>query len=102
MIHTFLATSAIHLKYKLKITPEEALQQAVDGGDARPDVRATRSSSRPRTPRAPTTATCSEVLQAVHEAGATTLNVPDTVGYALPDEYARAWCASSCATSRAP
>ena len=87
MIHTFLATSAIHLEYKLKITPAQALQQAVEA------VRLARSF----TPDVEFSAEDAsrtdygyllEVLKGVFEAGATTLNVPDTVGYSLPDEYA--------------
>ena len=38
VIHTFLATSDIHLQYKLRITPEEVLKQAVEGVEARPHV----------------------------------------------------------------
>ena len=87
VIHVFLATSGIHLKWKLKITPEEALKQAVEA------VRLAKS-------LAPEVEFSAEdgsrtdygylrtVLQAVFEAGASTLNVPDTVGYSLPHEYA--------------
>jgi 2-isopropylmalate synthase len=87
VIHTFLATSAIHLKYKLKTTPEEALRQAVAG------VRLARSLA-PEVEFSAEDASRTdygylrEVLQAVFEAGARTLNVPDTVGYSLPHEYA--------------
>ena len=87
VIHTFLATSAIHLKYKLKISPEEALKQAVGAVElARtfvPEVEFSAEDAS-RTDYG----YLLEVLQAVHEAGARTLNVPDTVGYSLPDEYA--------------
>jgi 2-isopropylmalate synthase len=87
VIHTFLATSAIHLKYKLRITAEQALKQAVAGV----------ALARTFTPEVEFSAEDAsrtdygylrEVLQAVFEAGASTLNVPDTVGYALPHEYA--------------
>jgi 2-isopropylmalate synthase len=87
MIHTFLATSAIHLKYKLKISPEDALRQAASG------VKLARSLA-PEVEFSAEDASrtdygyLKEVLQAVFEAGAETLNVPDTVGYALPHEYA--------------
>ena len=86
VIHTFLATSAIHLKYKLKITAAEALKQAVAGVQL----------ARTFTPEVEFSAEDAsrtdygyllEVLQAVFEAGARTLNVPDTVGYSLPHEY---------------
>ena len=87
VIHTFLATSAIHLKYKLKTTAEDALKQAVNGvalaRSYTPDVEFSAEDAS-RTDYG----YLREVLQAVFEAGATTLNVPDTVGYALPHEYA--------------
>jgi len=87
VIHTFLATSAIHLRYKLKISAEEALKQAVAGVRlARtfvPEVEFSAEDAS-RTDYA----YLREVLQAVFEAGAITLNVPDTVGYSLPHEYA--------------
>jgi 2-isopropylmalate synthase len=86
VIHTFLATSAIHLKWKLKLSPEDALRQAVDGIKlARTFVEDVEFSAEDasRTDYG----YLREVLQAVHEAGARTLNVPDTVGYSLPSEY---------------
>jgi 2-isopropylmalate synthase len=85
-LHVFLATSAIHLKYKLRITAEECLKQAADG------VRLARTfcedvefsaEDASRTDYA----FLRDVMLAVTEAGATVLNVPDTVGYALPEEY---------------
>jgi 2-isopropylmalate synthase len=87
LIHTFLATSALHLECKLKITAAEALRQAVDG------VRLARTLA-PEVEFSAEDASRTdygflrEILQAVFEAGASTLNVPDTVGYALPHEYA--------------
>jgi 2-isopropylmalate synthase len=87
VIHTFLATSSIHLEHKLKLSPEAALRQAVEG------VRLARSLA-PRVEFSAEDASRTdygylrEVLQAVFEAGASVLNVPDTVGYSLPDEYA--------------
>jgi len=87
VIHTFLATSAIHLKWKLKITPEQALRQAVEAvKQARTFTEEVEFSAEDasRTDYG----YLKEVLQAVFEAGARTLNVPDTVGYALPAEYA--------------
>jgi 2-isopropylmalate synthase len=87
VIHTFLATSDLHLKYKLKLSRAEALRQAVEG------VRLARSLA-PEVEFSAEDASRTdygylrEVLQAVHEAGASVLNVPDTVGYSLPSEYA--------------
>src|SRR6266850_2781602 len=87
-IHTFLATSDLHLEYKLKISRSQALAQAHEAvGYARElcdDVEfspedATRSEFD----------FLSEVLETAIEAGATTLNIPDTVGYTVPGEFAR-------------
>jgi 2-isopropylmalate synthase len=87
LIHTFLATSELHLVHKLKITQAQCLEQAVAG------VRLARTLA-PEVEFSAEDASRTdygflrEVLQGVFEAGAVTLNVPDTVGYALPHEYA--------------
>ncbi len=87
-IHVFLATSDIHLQYKLKITRHDALTQS------REAVRYARTLcddvefSPEDATRSDPEFLCS-VLQGVVEAGATTLNIPDTVGYTVPSEYAR-------------
>ncbi len=85
-IHTFLATSDIHLKHKLKIDREECIEQVIkavsfarslcndvefspeDAGRSDPDFLV-------------------QVLGEAIKAGATTLNIPDTVGYTTPEEY---------------
>ncbi len=85
-IHVFLATSDIHLKYKLRITREECVAQA---GEA---IRFAKSLCED-VEFSPEDATRTEpeflcrVLQAVVEEGATTLNIPDTVGYTVPAEF---------------
>jgi len=85
-IHVFLATSDIHLKYKLRITREQCLEQA------RSSVAFARSLC-PDVEFSPEDATRTDpdflcqVLDAVVAAGATTLNIPDTVGYSIPSEY---------------
>jgi 2-isopropylmalate synthase len=87
VVHTFLATSGIHLQWKLKITPEQALRQAVEGvtlARTFADEVEFSAEDASRTDYG----YLREVLQAVFAAGARTLNVPDTVGYALPHEYA--------------
>ena len=87
-IHTFLATSDIHLEHKLKLTREEALAQA------RAAVRAAKSLC-DDVEFSPEDATRTDldflcaVVEAVIEEGATTINIPDTVGYATPREFAR-------------
>jgi 2-isopropylmalate synthase len=85
-IHTFIATSPIHMKYKLKKSSDEVLKMAiaavkqaknfVDDVEFSPED-ACRSDIE----------FLIEILSAVIEAGATTLNIPDTVGYVLPYEY---------------
>ena len=85
-IHTFLATSDIHLKHKLKIDREECIDQVIesvsfarslcddvefspeDAGRSDPDFLV-------------------QVLEQAVKAGATTLNIPDTVGYTTPEEF---------------
>jgi 2-isopropylmalate synthase len=85
-LHVFLATSAIHLKYKLRISEDECLQQAVAGIRLAktfcPDVEFS-----PEDASRTDYGFLRDVLRAVTEAGATVLNIPDTVGYALPEEY---------------
>jgi 2-isopropylmalate synthase len=86
VVHTFLASSGIHLKWKLKISPEEAIKQAVEG------VKLARTFADEVEFSAEDASRTDygylrEMLQACFEAGAKTLNVPDTVGYSLPKEY---------------
>ena len=85
-IHTFLATSDVHLRYKLKMSKEQALKQIksmvkyasskVDDVEFSPEdaVRTNRDY-------------LYKVITAAIESGATTINVPDTVGYTTPGEY---------------
>lgn len=85
-LHIFLATSAIHLKYKLKKAESEILKQAVDmtqyAASLCPNVEFSPEDAS-RTERA----FLAEIVEAVIDAGATTVNIPDTVGYAIPWEY---------------
>jgi 2-isopropylmalate synthase len=80
-IHTFIATSPIHMKMKLRMEPEQVIEQAV------------RAVKRARVEFSPEDAGRSEidflcrVLEAVIDAGATTVNIPDTVGYNLPHQF---------------
>lgn len=86
-IHTFIATSPIHMEKKLRMTPDEVVAQAVEA------VRLARrftddvEFSAEDAGRSELDFLC-RIFEAVIEAGATTLNVPDTVGYTLPHEYA--------------
>lgn len=84
-IHTFIATSPIHRKDKLEMSRAQVLESAVNGvrlaREACADVEFSAEDGI-RTERP----FLAEVLQAVIEAGATTVNIPDTVGYSTPQE----------------
>ncbi len=85
-IHVFLATSDIHLKYKLRITREQCLEQAREAvAHAKslcPDVEFS-----PEDATRTDVGFLCQVVEAVIAAGATTVNIPDTVGYSMPEEY---------------
>ena len=86
-IHTFVATSDIHLQYKLKKTRDEILEMTAKAvGIARDCVDDVEFSAEDAT-RSDIDFLC-EVFETAVSAGATVLNVPDTVGYALPGEFA--------------
>ncbi|KAG0260006.1 hypothetical protein DFQ27_003781 [Actinomortierella ambigua] len=85
-IHTFLATSDIHLQFKLKISREQCVQQAVAAVKFARTLVDDVEFSPEDAGRSDQDFLC-EVLSAVIEAGATTLNIPDTVGYNMPEEY---------------
>lgn len=85
-IHTFLGTSDIHLKYQMKLTQAEALERV------REMVTLARSlcddvEFSPMDAGRTDPAFLIQVLAVAVECGATTLNIPDTVGYVTPDEY---------------
>ena len=87
-IHTFLATSDIHLDYKLRITREEAIKQAREAvGLARSLCDDVEFSPEDAT-RTDLDFLCA-VVEAAIEAGAATVNIPDTVGYTTPREFTR-------------
>jgi 2-isopropylmalate synthase len=89
-IHTFISTSDIHIEHQLQTTREDVKGQAraavahakqyTDDVEFSP-MDATRSELE----------YTAEVIQIALDEGATTINVPDTVGYAMPDEYAAMW-----------
>ncbi len=85
-IHTFIATSPIHMKHKLNRKPDEVIKMAVAAvKQARQSVDDVEFS--PEDAGRSEVPFLVEILAAVIEAGATTLNIPDTVGYMLPYEY---------------
>jgi 2-isopropylmalate synthase len=86
-IHIFLATSPIHMEYKLKMTPDQVLEQAVSAVKYAKKFCSDVEFSAEDASRSDPDFVC-RVFGAVIAAGAVTVNAPDTVGYALPDEYA--------------
>jgi 2-isopropylmalate synthase len=87
-IHVFLATSDIHLKYKLRITREQCLEQARESVRHAKTLCADVEFSPEDATRSDQDFLC-QVVEAVVAAGATTVNIPDTVGYTTPEEYGR-------------
>jgi len=88
-IHVFLATSAIHREYKLHMAKEEIVRRAVEC------VRRARGYCNdiefsPEDAARTELEFLAEVVEKAIDAGATTLNIPDTVGYAVPEQYAAA------------
>jgi len=87
-VHTFIATSEIHMKYKLRMTPDEVVESAVNA------VTYLRSLGCEDIEFSPEDAGRSDpeflyrILSEVIKAGATTLNIPDTTGWNLPSEFA--------------
>ena len=86
-IHVFIATSPLHMKYKLQMAPEAVLQAIVDNvGHARSLCDDVEWSCEDGSRTEPDFL-CRTVETAI-KAGARTVNIPDTVGYAVPSEYA--------------
>ena len=85
-IHVFLATSDIHLQYKLRITREQCVAQAREAVRLAKSLCTDVEFSPEDATRTDPDFLC-RVLEAVIEEGATTLNIPDTVGYAVPAEF---------------
>ena|SRR5438477_361214 len=86
-IHVFLATSPIHRESKLRMTPEEVVRKAVEGVKRARD-RCEDIEFSPEDAARTELDFLTEVVEKAVEAGATTLNIPDTVGYAVPSHYA--------------
>ena len=85
-IHTFIATSDIHLKYKLRMNREQVIEAAVKAvKKARQYTDDVEFSAEDAT-RSDWDYLC-KVTEEVIKAGATTVNIPDTVGYTIPQEY---------------
>lgn len=85
-IHTFIATSDIHMKYKLRKTPEEVKEMAIQAVKLARKFTDDIEFSAEDASRSDPKFLC-EIFEAVIDAGATVINVPDTVGYATPLEF---------------
>ncbi len=87
-IHTFIATSDIHLKYKLRMSREQVLEALTDAVSYARQYTDNVEFSPEDATRTDIDFLC-QVVEAAIEAGATTVNIPDTVGYSVPSEFGR-------------
>jgi 2-isopropylmalate synthase len=85
-IHTFIATSPLHMEKKLRMTPDQVLEQARQAVRFARNLCADIEFSPEDGYRSDPDFLC-RVLEAVIAEGATTINIPDTVGYAVPELY---------------
>ncbi|MFT7300146.1 MAG: 2-isopropylmalate synthase [Porticoccus sp.] len=86
-IHTFIATSPIHMKYKLQMSPDQVLEQAVSAVKLARNLMGDVEFSLEDASRSEFDYMC-RIIEQVIDAGARTINLPDTVGYGFPEEYA--------------
>jgi 2-isopropylmalate synthase len=87
-IHVFLATSKIHMQYKLKKAQSEILKQAIEAVKyAKGKVEDVEFS--PEDASRTDLVFLAQIVEAVIAAGATTVNIPDTVGYATPEDFGK-------------
>ena len=87
-IHTFLATSDLHMKYKLRKTPEQVIEMIKSSVSLAASLTSNVEFSCEDASRSDKDFLC-RVCGTAISAGATTINLPDTVGYAEPDEFAQ-------------
>jgi 2-isopropylmalate synthase len=85
-IHTFIATSPIHMKMKLRMEPDQVVEQAVAAVKRARQYTDNVEFSAEDAGRSELDFLC-RIFEAVIDAGATTLNVPDTVGYNMPQQF---------------
>ncbi len=90
-IHTFISTSPVHMKYQIKKTPEEVLADTRAMVSLARDLASTHAGADVEFSAMDASRSepefLAQVLAVAVECGATTINVPDTVGYAVPDEF---------------
>ena len=87
-IHTFIATSPIHMKYKLMMEPDAVIESAVNAVKLSKKYVSDVEFSAEDATRSDTDF-LAKIVDAVIKAGATTINLPDTVGYTTPEEFTR-------------
>ena len=85
-IHTFIATSPIHMERKLRMSPDQVVEQAVKAVKLARTYRDDIEFSPEDAGRSEVDFLC-RILEKVIQAGATTINIPDTVGYTVPDQF---------------
>ena len=88
ILHVFIATSPIHMKYKLRMGEEQVLRRAVEAVKTAKRLTPFVEFSAEDATRSDPAFLC-KIFSEVVKAGATCINIPDTVGYTVPDEYAR-------------
>ncbi|HUF21027.1 MAG TPA: 2-isopropylmalate synthase [Burkholderiales bacterium] len=86
-IHTFIATSPIHMERKLRMKPEQVIEQAVKSVKLARSLCADVEFSPEDAGRSEIDFLC-RILEEVIKAGAGTINIPDTVGYTMPEQFA--------------
>jgi len=87
-IHTFIATSPVHMEKKLRMSPDQVLEQAVRAVKWARKYTDNVEFSPEDAGRSNIDFLC-RILEAVIKAGATTLNIPDTVGYTMPEQFGK-------------
>ena len=86
-VHTFIATSPIHMSQKLRMEPEQVLQQAVSSVKLAKSLCNDVEFSPEDAGRSEIDFLC-RIIEEVIDAGARTINIPDTVGYTVPEQFA--------------
>tara|TARA_Y100001956_G_C4115878_1_gene184861 strand:- start:84 stop:1625 length:1542 start_codon:yes stop_codon:yes gene_type:complete len=86
-IHTFIATSPIHMQHKLRLPPDQVVEQAVRAVKRARNLCADVEFSCEDAGRSEIDFLC-RIIEAAIDAGARTINIPDTVGYAIPHQFA--------------
>lgn len=85
-IHTFIATSPIHMKYKLRLEPDQVIENAVGAVQLARNLVEDVEFSCEDAGRSEIDFLC-RIIEACIDAGARTINIPDTVGYAIPEQF---------------